>query len=205
MLDKWQPRATEIQKKFRAARAAILSDKALTDLGKRQRLDALENQRQGEVTLLKNEAEVQLTRTRGALEVQRKWEGEKHLEARRKVLGDVILADIYRRQLEVLTTADIAYAYQNAPTEWEKEVIAGYGQPLLQLRANEARTPEARMDVNVAMEALNQAEPETIRKATGEMREVDSTLGRLDELDVETYNNHLADRLGVNAAFMDAE
>ena len=188
-----------IQQAYKRDRAAILDNKGLSDLGKRQKIEALEAQRQGQVQALQAEAEGVITRTRGAVELKLKLEGEKHLDARRKLLGDSVLADIYRREIELLEPADIATAYQAAPTEWEKEVIAGYGLPLLQMRARTNPNGE----VLNALGVLNQAEPEPLRNATAELRDLDYAAKRLDELDREGYNTALADKMGLNVAYLE--
>ena len=199
MLDGYLERAKAIQQAYKRDRAAILDNKGLSDLGKRQQIEALDAQRRGQVQALQVEAQGAITRTRGAVELLLKLEGEKHLDARRKLLGDSVLADIYRRELETLDATDIAGAYQAAPTQWEKEVIAGYGLPLLQVRAR--ANPSG--DTMKAIGVLNQAEPETIRKAAAELRDLDNAANRLDELDREGYNTALADKMGVSAAYME--
>lgn len=198
MLTDYQEQAHSIQQQFKQQQAAILKDVTLTDVGKRQKLEALEAQRQGKVSELRAEAETKLTRARGGVELQLQWEGEKLLEHRLKLFGPQVVADMIRHSLETLDAPGIAQAYREAATDFEREAIAIYGRSILQARAGSAPTPETL----AALQILNQGEPETVIKARAELREIDRALGNLDALDVETTNNRLADAYGVNPALI---
>lgn len=199
--DHFAEKASAIQQQFKAAKATVQANKMLSPEGKKERITALDAQRRQQVAQLQADVSDTLTRRRGTLETELRRQSEQRIEARRKLLGDQVLADIYRRQVESAEPQEIEQMYQASLTEWEREVIAGYAAPALEMRYRQAPSGA----ILSALNALKQVEPEGIRKATEEMRDVEHALKRLPELDLEAYNNSIADRMGVDVRYMDMD
>lgn len=198
-LDDYTQRAREIQDSYKREVEGWRKSPDHTKEAKEKFIALAENKRRQAVADLQAEAQAAIVLRRATVERAHRQAAEKHLAERRALLGDAILADIFRRSVETLDPADIAAAYQAAPTQWEREVIAGYGLPLLQMRAR--TNPSG--DVLKALGELNQAEPEPMRQAAAELRDLDYDARRLDELDRESYNAEIADRMGVRAEFLE--
>lgn len=206
LFDHYHEDAHKIHQKFRTQREQVKQDKNLSPEGKRAALERLDAQRKQEVaTLASNSYDIANGR-RVTLQRNMRQEAERRLEARRKLLGDALVADQYRRELEALDSQEIVEKYQGVQTEWEKEVISGYAMPILSTRLR-AGDQEAHKAFRTMSEAAAQNEPEGYRKTLAELQDVERTLERISagELDIEARNNRLADTFGIDPRYMDME
>lgn len=196
--------AQEIQRKYRADRAAIQGDKDLSPEGKHKRLTELEQRRQQDVADLQTRAHDILNGRRVTLTKAARQEAEQRIESRRKLLGDMLLADIYCRQLEASEPRQIEQMYESAATDWERAVIAGYGVPILEMQLRAGPNGDAMVALDALTTGMAQSTPEGT--ATQELADVENALQRIEagELDRESYNNMVADRYGVDARFIEA-
>lgn len=199
MLEQYRERAQQIHQAYKQEADDWRKSLDHTPEAKAKFIALAEEKRRRAVEQLQAEAQAAIETALRAAEARLRQEAEKRLAERRNLLGDTVLADMYRRALETLDAGDIADAYRTAPTEWEKQVISGYGLPLLQTRNRTAPSPE----LFAAIHLLQQAEPESMRQAAANLRDLNSEAQRLDELDRAQYSSELADRMGIDPALVE--
>lgn len=209
IFDHYADEARTIQRKYQAAKNARLTTGAasiksglMTQKALGMELEKMQADYRAEVAALQTKADAALQSRATTLRETLQRERAQRSEARRKLLGnDLVAADIMRRQVEAAEPAEIAEMYTTAADQWEREVIAGYGTPLL---TKQFRTAPSG-DILTALDTLAQVEPEPLRKASAELQDIEQAARRLDELDVEAHNNSLADIYGVRADLISVE
>jgi hypothetical protein len=115
------------------------------------------------------------------------------IDAKRQLLGDVILADVYRRRIERLDGEGIAAMYASAANDWEAAIVREYGLLALESRVD---TPSATRADYSALAELHQT-AQAAQDADLKAAEL-----RLSQLDLAAYRQSAADRLGVTAQFV---
>lgn len=200
-LDRFRTEARELDSTYRTQTEAVRRDPALSDTGKRERLERIEAQRKAAVAQLQEGARAAATLRKTEVGKALAKGRADVLQARRALLGDSVLADLYRRRLELLTPTEIERWALEAADGWERAVIVEYGS--LEL---ERRTQAAKGAVDVAAVAAARtlveldAPPAALAGLEREARALADVDGLVLELDGGAYRAHIADTFGVSAA-----
>lgn len=185
--------ALAIDSQYRKDAQSITQDDALTVTGKIERLAELDAKRRRNVAALQAQGQARLDTAK--MQLQRDAQAAKvaEIDAKRALLGDSVLADIYRRRIERLDGDGIAQMFQNAANDWEAAIVREYG--LLALEERTGAPGATRQDFSALAELHQtaQAAQDADLKAAEE---------RLAQLDLQGYRAGMADRLNVNPAFV---
>lgn len=194
----------KIQREYKQAKAAVEGDKMFSPEGKRQKIAALEQQRQQKASELQATAKSDLTSKRGGAQKLLEIGAEKTLAARIELFGRDGVLNMIRHSLENMTSKQIAAAHDEAATPFEREAIAIYGRSIVGGRANGHPGSE-----NLgALSKLNEADSlqaKEVGQAKEWMAEVEDGLKRLDELDRKAYFQGVADATGTDVRYMDMD
>ena len=189
-----EQQATAIDAQYRTAVDALARRDDLSAPGKVQEAQRLDAQRRAQVTRLQETARQRHAAALAAAEQAAQAAKVAQLDAKRSLLGDVILADVCRRRIERLDGDGIAAMYKNAANDWEAAIVREYGTLALEGRTD---TPTATRADYGALSELAQAPA-----ADHELRELQQAGQRIEALDLAGYRASMADRLGVDARYV---
>lgn len=202
MLDKFKQRSEQAHSHYRQERTKVTNDKHLSDEGKRAKLAELKANYDRQVAAIRDEATQELAAARPRHQKAVQDARAKSIDAKRAVLGDVVFANIVMRELDTMNGANIQRWFEEAAPGFERELVGLYGSLVVEQRIAQGNFGDGNM---AAHSALTQADPDDLRQAQQALQDLDNAERRLDELDRESYNNALADRMGVNARYMETE
>ena len=191
-----EDRARAIDREWRTRRAAILADRNLSNEGKRVQLEDIDARRVSAVSALQEEA----TRYIGA---RTKVLGEKlqraaadELEARRKLLGDAVIVDLWARRLPKMTGRAMLDAYSGA-VGWEREVIRAYALAALDDRRTEAGDLVKPADV-LAAQGLQPEGSTELDELREKVRNLTNGATWVESLDMDGQRRQMAVTFGVS-------
>lgn len=190
MLDDLLAQAKTLDSRYQRDMKDIANDDALTPTGKVEKAAQLDAQRRTQVAALQAEAQRRIDAAKVTAAQDMAAAKAAALDEKRKLLGDAVLADIYRRRLERLDSDGIARLYENAATPWEKAVIGEYGMLALEERT---AAPDASRADFVAWQTLRQVD------APGKDDAIQQAETVAQQLDLAAYRQGMADRLNVSA------
>lgn len=188
---------TDLEREALAIDAAFQRDMSTlakrTDLsqqGKAQEAAQLDAKRRGQVAALQAQGQARLDTAK--MQAQRDAQAQRtaEIDAKRQLLGDVVLADVYRRRLARLDGDGIAQMFQNAVDGWEREIVRSYG--LLALEERTEAPGATRQDFSALAELQQTAQ-------AAQDADLKAAELRLSQLDLAAYRQGMADRLNVMA------
>lgn len=190
-MNEFQERARTIQAEYDAATERVRQDETLSVEGKTQRLQQLDERRRADVDALKAEAIDHVARERKTVDAQIAKLRAEDFAQRRAMLGDVILADLYRRTLSTLDSDGIERLYTEAADEFERELIRSLA--LVQLAEKAASDEYTLADMQLAHKL--DATPSGLRALEVQRRELDEF--GIDDLDREAWRDRMASTYGL--------
>jgi len=192
--------AREIERRHAEQAAKVRNNRELSIEGKAKRLAEIEAARVKAVEELRADAERRLDDSR-QMAMRRLGEERKRLsEERRALLGDQLFAELLRTELSIADAAEIRQRYETAGTPLERELVRTFGGAELRKRTGERppTVPELQ-----ALQTLQQAAPEGVRKLETEIRRIDDF--KLRELDRTAEAHRIADAFGVKVGFVQVD
>lgn len=189
LLDK----AKAIDVDFRNQLDIIAKETYFSDEGKLEEATKASRKRRQAIAEIQDlaRARIESERRKIAGEIVKLREAE--VERRRAILGDVVLAGIYRERLAKMTSADILDAYQNAAGDWEKAIVGEYGKLIVEERAFSERPTG---DDLIAYNELNVA-PVELRDLEAKARDLRRGDEFVESLDLIEWRQSMADRFGL--------
>ena len=121
------------------------------------------------------------------------------VERLRRVLGDVVLAQVYERRMSTMPAQAILDWHASAVDEWESTIVAQMGASVL-LSRKPANDEDARQIAEAVKRLL--AVPQEVADLEDALADLRDADGFVQQLDVHAYHAALAPRLGVSAAYM---
>ena len=200
MYEDLKNKATQIDSERQAATAKIRNDQFLTVTGKADAIAKVESTYRAAIDGLQRTWELRLIGDKAENTVRLERERTAAVDAKRKVLGDHVLAMLYQRRIEGMDSADIQAAFEAAAPGFERMLIGEIGRTVIGERLRQPG--HAGADI-MAANILADVNPDLARlESTAKelAREGESGLAALD---VESERQRLSNGYGVNAAYLD--
>ena len=204
--DKFWGRAKAIDARIQAERQRALNDPMLSDVGRRQAIEAAITGRQSAVATLQREARQWLEDERKEAAVTVMHRRAVTVEERRKALGNEVLAAIYERQIAMMTPDEILQEYRASAPGWERAIIFEHGRLALLAHTRTGGDSQMVLRAQLALaEMEGPGNPEIVR-AQETLRTLDRDIDSLvEKLDVYAYRQDMSGKLGVNPELIDPE
>ena len=196
-------KAQAIFRQFAQEVDRLTKDPDLTPEAKAKRRQTLQGQYDKSVAALRTEAAEDIERRRTIATRKLTQARAAEIERKRKLLGDAVLVDMIKAELQASPSKHIARWYEEAADGWEKEVVAGYGELIINARVDAADPENPDREDTLALRVLTQAEQavaDELRAARQVLKEVDRAAQAIEEgqLNRQVYVSERAVRTNLN-------
>lgn len=196
-IEKMVEMANRALSEFQEAQAIILADQTLSDTGKLQKIESARQTMIYKVEEARKLASGHLAtmeeRVNGAADRAR----AKAADHRRRLIGDQVTAMIYREQMMTAGANDMIKMIDQAPSEWDREVMIGFAQAVLAgRRQDDYEVANALYELS-QLSAANQ--PSEVHQALEDERDLRRAYKQLERLSVDEMRD-APRRLGLQSA-----
>lgn len=116
-------KAAQIDRNYRAERQAVITDRNLSEEGKKARLQVMDVTRTSQVAALQEDAQRQLIAARSAHKIALRKAKQAAAEKERAVLGDETYLRLLERRVSAASAMDAVTMLEEAGGEWERTVL----------------------------------------------------------------------------------
>ena len=190
-LDDLQQQATAIDAQYRRDLDTLAKRQDLSQLGKVEGAQYLDAVRRTAVQRLQDEARQRHEAALQAAQAAQRAQRAAEIENKRAVLGDVILADIYRRQIANSSGDELLTLLEESADGFEKMLVTELARAELSERYTMPNPNRA------DIQAWQQLQPEPA--VDYELKQAGQ---RIEQLDLAKYRQSAGDRLNIDARYV---
>ena len=197
-----QNAANKLNAERKAAIAAVRADRRLTPQGQAEQVQRIHADYESGVIGLQRSAQVRIANATADNTLALRKARAAAFDAKRAVLGDVVVAQLYLQRLSAQPSDVILREYESAADGFEKVLIAEIGRTILAGRIQQENASAVDFETANAFYSVA-PEQRRLRELEAESLELENSERFVQGLDVAASQAQLADAFGVNVNYME--